>query len=99
MSKLCRLLCIAVWLSVLSWTASAQEHLPGDWNGQLDTPVGKLSLLIHLSGSAATGFSGDLESVDQAPGQKIPLAAISATADKLSFTVPAIGASYDGAWQ
>jgi len=99
MKKLCRLLCIVAGLSTAHWAAAAQERAVGQWNGQIETPVGKLTLLVNIRESANAGFSGDLESIDQAPGQKIPLAAVAATPAKLTFEIPSIGASYDGSWQ
>ena len=99
MMKLCRLLCIFACFLFTDWARAAPENAQGSWNGQLDTPAGKLTLLVHLQANQDAGLSGDLESVDQAPGQKIPLAAVTAAAGKLAFEVPAIGASYTGNWQ
>ncbi len=91
-------LCLAFALFTSSTPVAAQDHQLGEWHGVLDTPAGKLSLLVHLQQTADAGLSGDLESIDQAPGQKIPLASIVETAQQLSFSIPAIGATYKATW-
>ncbi|MYM22874.1 alpha/beta fold hydrolase [Duganella sp. FT135W] len=99
MMTLCRLLCILAACVLTAWAAAAPPPPSGNWHGQLATPAGKLTLLVNIRSSPDASLSGDLESIDQAPGQKIPLAAVTAAADRLAFAVPAIGASYEGRWQ
>lgn len=98
MNILRALLCLAFAFFTSSAFAAAQNHQLGDWHGVLDTPAGKLTLLVHLEGKPGAELSGHLESIDQAPGQKIPLASIIETAQELSFSVPAIGATYRATW-
>jgi len=86
------------WLFLFSLSAaaqSAQSTQPQLWHGELATPSGKLMLLVRID---AAQTSGDLESIHQAPGQKMALGAVQASAAKLSFTIPVIGASYEAAW-
>lgn len=68
------------------------------WHGELATPAGTLSLLVSLQRDASGKLEGDLESVSQAPGQKMPLERVTATAEQLSFSIPAIGARYAATW-
>jgi pimeloyl-ACP methyl ester carboxylesterase len=75
----------------------SQEGATGHWHGVIDTPRGPLRLAFTLT-STATGLAGVMESVDQAPGQQIPLAAIAATDSTLTFLIPSIGASYEARW-
>jgi len=79
--------------------AATSDHTTGDWQGVLDTPAGKLNLLINLQETFGAGLSGSMESVDQAPGQKIPLASIVETEQQLSFSIPALGATYKATWR
>ncbi|HBF51611.1 MAG TPA: peptidase S15, partial [Massilia sp.] len=85
---------LLVWLFLVSHSVFAQAAAPQEWHGELVTPGGKLMLLVRLD----AGGSGDMESINQAPGQKMALGAVQASASSLRFNVPAIGASYEAAW-
>jgi hypothetical protein len=63
---------------ILSFPAHAQVTDAEQWHGELATPAGTLSLLVRLQREASGAVTGDLESVSQAPGQKIPLGAVKA---------------------
>ena len=95
-------LACAVLLLASNGSALAQPNLAGDWHGVLATPIGKLNLLAHFDDAGSGAWRGYLESVDQAPGQKIPVVGIATSADKeqpsLRFSIPAIGAEYGGVW-
>ncbi|WP_262690134.1 alpha/beta hydrolase family protein [Kordiimonas aestuarii] len=78
----------------------------GDWIGTLETPQGKLSLVLTIQQNDEGALSAVLESPDQAPGQKIPVTSIGvtgggtggATGSVLEFTSHPIGATYKGTW-
>lgn len=70
----------------------------GDWQGILSTPQGDLRLLITATQAPDGTHSAVLESLDQAPGQKIPVSGFSIDAHGMTFTIDAIGASYSGTW-
>lgn len=94
----CRLLIrIALLLGVAGADVQAQATAVGPWHGVIRTPLGPLTLAVTIQ-AASTGLWGELESVDQAPGQKIPLAEIVTTDSSLAFRIPMIGASYDATW-
>lgn len=78
--------------------AQAPSALSSEWHGVLTTPQGPLTLLFRIRTAADSTRSGDLESISQAPGQLIPLGRIALTPSTLSFTIPAIGANYEGIW-
>lgn len=86
------------WLLVLVMPAHAQQLVSEQWHGELATPGGKLLLLVRLHRDTAGSIGGDIESVSQAPGQKMPLDAVTATAEQLSFGIPAIGARFAATW-
>ncbi len=89
---------LLAWIFLFSLPAGAQQAAQQTWHGELATPSGKLMLLLRLQPDATGALSGDVESINQAPGQKMPLGALKATAEQLSFTIPLIGASYEASW-
>jgi len=97
-------ICVAISLAFFQPVAatsandSAGASMPGDWIGTLNTPQGAMRLWITITERPDHTFSGQLESIDQAPGQKIPLGDVTAQGDSFSFKIPAIGASYTGTW-
>jgi CubicO group peptidase (beta-lactamase class C family) len=83
-------------LLFLAAPAAAQDA-KGDWQGTLQpAPTAKLRLALHIAGADGT-LTGTMDSIDQG-AFGIPLAAIVQTADRLSFTVPAVGGTYAGQW-
>ncbi|MEA3014971.1 MAG: uncharacterized protein QOD42_3516 [Sphingomonadales bacterium] len=91
---------LAALLAVLLAPAAhaAQESWTGDWHGTLATPIGALRLLLTIRQGADGALAAEAESVDQAPGQKIPVAAIAIADGRMTFAMPAIRASYEGRW-
>jgi len=79
--------------------AQAQESWAGDWHGTLATPMGELRLLLTIRQAPGGALTAELESLDQAPGRKIPVGDIAIAGGRMSFAVPLIGARYEGAWQ
>ena len=95
------LVALAGWLLalLLAPAAHAQDSWTGDWHGTLATPGGELRLRLTIRQSEDGALAADLESLDQAPGQKIPVSEISIEDGQLAFVIAAIGASYEGRWQ
>jgi len=69
----------------------------GEWHGTLVTPGGELMLVLSASRAPDGSLKAELESPDQAPGQKIP-AGIKVDGSQLSLDVPVIHASFEGRW-
>lgn len=93
-----RLFFAALFLFFMSANAFAQtQPAVGEWYGVVDTHEGAFTVVVRITDSNGT-LVGSLESVDQAPGQMIPLSAVQADNNSLSFLIPAIGASYQGEW-
>ena len=91
---------LALGLAVLACaatSANAQNRALGEWYGVLAAPSGRLTVVFRFQQSGDS-VSGTLESIDQAPGQRIPLAKVAATTSVLTFAIPAIGGSYAGTW-
>lgn len=77
--------------------AAAQEAA-GDWTGFVEAAPGtRLPLVLHIKRDDAGTLSGTVDSPMQGV-QGLALAGIVVEAGSLSFTVPAIGASYKGQW-
>lgn len=97
MTKL-RLILALLLAAFIAAPAVAQENWSGDWHGTLVTPRGQLRLLLTLHTGADGALTAELESVDQAPGQKIPVATVAVANGRLTFAIPAFGLSYEGIW-
>lgn len=79
--------------------AQAQGNVAGDWHGTLTTPGGALRLILTIREGESGALTAELESPDQAPGRKIPVAAIAVADGRMTVSIPAIGATYEGRWQ
>jgi pimeloyl-ACP methyl ester carboxylesterase len=111
MTRLLGVLSVLAFLPaiVLAPAASAQPPPPsavapreswaGDWHGALTLPTGRLRLVLTIREGADGALAGEVESPDQAPGQKIPVAAIAIANGRMTFSIAAIGATYEGSWQ
>ena len=98
MKKLASLLAL-LFAALVAAPAAAQETWTGDWHGTLVTPRGQLRMLLTIRAGADGALTAELESVDQAAGQKIPVPVISVSGGRLSFSVPAFNLTYDGSWE
>jgi dienelactone hydrolase len=96
-----RLLSILAFLlaALLAPAAQAQESWTGDWHGTLATPRGELRLVLTVRAGEGGALAAELESPDQAPGRKIPVTGFAIADGRMRFAIPAIGASYEGAWR
>lgn len=86
----------AVGITPTAFAQSTPDGI-GDWHGMLRTPRGELTLIVSIARAPDGSLTGTLESPDQASG-KIPETAVKVEGDRLSFDVPAIGASFEGHW-
>lgn len=98
MSRLLSILAALLAVLLAPAAHAAQEPWTGDWHGTLTTPIGALRLLLTIRQSADGALAAELESVDQAPGQKIPVPTIAIADGRLTFAMPAIRATYEGRW-
>lgn len=94
---LSRLLLPALLSILISLPALAQASTQ-HWIGTLDTPAGSMRLLIKVSEAEDGSQTAFLESLDQAPGQNIPVTQISLDADQMRFHISNLGAQYAGSW-
>lgn len=97
MSKLVSILALLL-AALLAAPATAQQDWTGDWNGTLSIGGQHLRLIVTVAAAPGGGFSGQLESVDQAPGRKIPMESLVIADGRLSFAMPALRVTYEGRW-
>lgn len=97
MKKLISILMLLVAMLVAAPVA-AQDNWAGDWHGTLTTPRGQLRILLTIRAGANGVLTAEMESVDQAPGQKIPVPTVAVAGGRLTFAVPALSLSYEGSW-
>jgi hypothetical protein len=76
-------------------TAVRAQDIAGDWQGTLNTGMGELRLVLHITKNADQAFKATLDSVDQgAPG--IPIRSITLRDSKLRLDVAAVQGTYEG---
>jgi pimeloyl-ACP methyl ester carboxylesterase len=84
-------------LTLITACSPPAERAVGDWHGTMTTPQGDLTVAVRISYKNGA-LAGDLESVDQAPGQLIPITITKADDQHLQFNVPSAAAAYVGVW-
>ncbi|MBO6797839.1 alpha/beta fold hydrolase [Maricaulis sp.] len=94
---LTRVLLPLILSALISLPALAQEATR-NWIGTLDTPAGSLRLLLKVSEDQDGNQTAFLESLDQAPGQNIPVTTVALDDESLSFSIANMGAQYSGDW-
>ena len=68
----------------------------GKWHGSVQTASGTFALELTIERDKHGTLSAALESVDQAPGQSIPVSHVEQEKDQLKLQVDALSASYAG---
>ena len=70
------------------------SDIDGDWLGTLDTGMGRLRLLLHIT-NTEDGLTATMDSLDQG-ANGLPVNSIARTGAELKFDMKSIGGSYDG---
>lgn len=70
----------------------------GEWHGTLATPTGALTILLFVTRAPDGALKAELESPDQAAGQRIPITDIKVEKDRLALDIASIHASFEGTW-
>ncbi len=96
-------LCLLAGFTCIPTHAGPARSLPaswaGPWHGTLDVGKRQLRLQLTITESADGELGGQLESLDQAPGQSIALTTLSVVDGQLRFALPARGIQYEGVWE
>ena len=86
---------ITLALSLLASSASLAQNISGAWNGTLNTGMGELRLVLHITKNADGTLKAMLDSLDQ-NANGIPVTSITRSGRSLKFEMNAIGGSYEG---
>jgi pimeloyl-ACP methyl ester carboxylesterase len=70
------------------------SDIDGDWLGTLNTGMGKLRLVLHLT-NTEDGLTATMDSLDQS-ANGLPVTSIARTGASLKFEMKSIAGSYDG---
>jgi uncharacterized protein len=100
MTRLSNILVALLLATLLPAPAPAQTQAwTGDWSGALTIPGGQqLRLVLTIAAAPDGGLSGQVESVDQAPGQKLGVDSLAIADGQLTFAIAAIRVRYEGRW-
>jgi len=82
-------------LAALSATAILAQNVVGTWQGTLQTPNRPLRLVMKLTRADDESLKATLYSIDQ-NGRGIPASVVTLKGSAFKFTVPGIGANYEG---
>jgi len=86
-------------LAMLTTVSTASpDPIADSWHAELNIPTGKLSLIFTITQADDGNLSATMESPDQAPGQQIPISAVTMTDDHLSISIANIGAGIEADW-
>lgn len=75
--------------------AQAQD-IAGDWQGTLDTGMGQLRLVLHLTKGTDGALRATLDSIDQPGANGIPVNSVTLKDSKLNLDVAAVHGTYAG---
>ena len=91
---------VACLIAFTSWASAADSSLPtsalGHWHGSVQIPSGSMALELNIYRSEPGALAATLESVDQAPGELIPVSRIRIEGGRLSLEMDTLSASYEG---
>jgi len=71
------------------------QDIPGDWQGTLNTGMGELRLVLHITKAANGSLTATLDSVDQG-ANGIPVKSATLKDSKLSLEIEAVHGTYEG---
>ena len=70
--KSLHLIILSILLTIATACTMPVERAVGDWHGTMTTPAGDLTIAVRISHKDGA-LAGAMESVDQAPGELIPI--------------------------
>src|SRR5262245_46255857 len=79
-------------------TAQTAPEIVGDWHGTVAGSTGDTTIVLHVTRGADGALVAGLENRDVAPGASAPVADLVVADGRLTFRVPALRATYEGAW-
>src|ERR1044071_1188680 len=88
---------LAAQISVPAQAQSAPD-IAGTWHGTANSPVGEITLVLHVERGADATLSAKIENATQSPGNLAPISEIQVTNGHLAFKIGRGNASYEGDW-
>lgn len=82
-------------LLTMAATFARAQDVAGDWQGTLDTGMGQLRLVLHITKAADGALNATLDSIDQ-NANGIPVKSATLKNSKLNLDVEAVHGTYDG---
>jgi len=87
---------MAVALILLAGCLAQAQDITGDWQGTLDTGMGQLRLVLHITKGADGALKATLDSIDQPGANGIPVNSVTLKDSKLNLDVTAVHGTYEG---
>ena len=86
---------LILFLLTMAATVARAQDIAGDWQGTLNTGMGELRLVLHITKAADGSLTATLDSVDQG-AKGIPVKSATLKGSKLSLDVVAVQGTYEG---
>ncbi|HEX8817355.1 MAG TPA: hypothetical protein VF753_17810 [Terriglobales bacterium] len=87
---------IAILVLLFAGVCAMQaQDVSGDWQGTLNTGLGELRLVLHITKAADGTLKATMDSVDQG-ANGIPIKSIALQNSKLNLDVQAVHGTYEG---
>ena len=83
-------------LLTMAATFARAQDIAGDWQGTLDTGMGQLRLVLHITKATNGALKATLDSIDQPGSNGIPVNSATLKDSKLSLDVAAVHGTYEG---
>ena len=80
----------------MSATLARAQDITGDWQGTLDTGMGQLRLVLHITKAADNSLKATLDSIDQPGANGIPINSVMLKDSKLNLDITTIHGTYEG---
>ncbi len=85
-----------LFLLTIAATLACAQDIAGDWQGTLNTGMGKLRLVLHITKAADGSLTATLDSIDQPGANGIPVKSATLKGSKLNLDVVAVQGTYEG---
>ena len=86
---------LTVFLIIVATGISHAQDIAGDWQGTLNTGMGELRLVLHITKGANGALNATLDSIDQG-ANGIPVKSALLKDSRLSLDVAAVHGTYEG---
>ena len=86
---------VVLFVLTMAATLVRAQDIAGDWQGTLNTGMGELRLVLHISKAADGNLTATLDSVDQG-ANGIPVKSATLKVSKLKLDVEAVQGTYEG---